>query len=79
MPTIFHKEGMIQKFEEEVLPSRYFGTVITSSNIASFSASTPAAGKPIDSDDGSYVPGSNHANGCIRSLVEKDEVDVSGT
>ena len=79
LPTIFHKEGMIQKFEEEVLPSRYFGTVITSANIASFSDSTPAAGKPIDSDDGSYVPGSNHANGCIRSLVEKDEVDVGGT
>ena len=78
LPTIFHKEGMIQKFEEEVLPSRYFGTVITASNISSYSDSTPAAGKPIDSDDGSYVPGSNHANGCIRSLVEKDEVDVGG-
>jgi len=77
MPTMFHKEGLIQKFEEEVLPSRYFGTVISSSNISSYSASTPAAGKPIDSDDGSYVPGSNHANGCIRSLVEK-EVEVSG-
>ena len=27
LPTIFHKEGLIQKFEEEVLPARYFGTV----------------------------------------------------
>ena len=72
LPTIFHKDGLVEKFEEEVLPSRYFGTVITSSNISSFSDSTPAAGKPIDSDDGSYVPGSNHANGCIRSMVEKD-------
>ena len=61
------------------LGNKYFGTVITSSNISSYSDSTPAAGKPIDSDDGSYVPGSNHANGCIRSLVEKDEVDVGGT
>lgn len=72
LPTIFHKDGLMEKFEEEVLPARYFGTVITSSNISSYSASTPAAGKPIDSDDGSYVPGSNHANGCIRSCVEKD-------
>lgn len=79
MPTMFHKEALIQKFEEEVLPSRYFGTVITASNIASYSDSTPAPGKPIDSDDGSYVPGVAHANGCIRSLVEKDEVDVGGT
>jgi hypothetical protein len=79
LPTIFHKEGMIQKFEEEVLPARYFGVRITASNIASYSDSTPAPGKPIDSDDGAYTPGSNHANGCIRSLVEKDEVDVGGT
>lgn len=72
LPTIFHKEGLVDKFEQEVLPERYFGEVITSANIASYSASTPAAGKPIDSDDGSYVPGSNHANGLIRSMVEKD-------
>ena len=62
----------MDKFEEEVLPARYFGTLITASNISSFSASTPAAGKPIDSDDNTYVPGSNHANGCIRAAVEKD-------
>ena len=72
LPTIFHKEGLVDKMEEEVLPARYFGVVITSSNVASFSDSTPAKGKPIDSDDSSYVPGSNHANGCIRSMVEKD-------
>lgn len=76
LPTIFHKEGLMDKFEEEILPSRYFGVVITSSNISTYSASTPATGKPIDSDDGSYVPGDSHANGCIRSLVEK-EVEVS--
>ena len=72
LPTIFHKEGLVDKFEEEVLPSRYFGVVITASNKSTYSDSTPAAGKPIDSDDDSYVPGSNHANGCIRSCVEKD-------
>lgn len=78
LPTIFHKEGLMDKFEEEVLPERYFGEVITSANIASYSASTPTAGKPIDSDDGSYVPGVGHANGLIRSMVEKD-VTVSAT
>ena len=72
LPTIFHKEGLVEKMDEDVLPARYFGVVITSANVASYSDSTPAAGKPIDSDDSSYVPGSNHANGCIRSLVEKD-------
>lgn len=78
LPTIFHKDGLVEKFEEEVLPARYFGVVITSANVASYSASTPAAGKPIDSDDDSYVPGVGHANGCIRAMVEKD-VTVSAT
>ena len=72
LPTIFHKEGLVDKMEEDVLPSRYFGVVITASNKSTYSDSTPAAGKPIDSDDNTYVPGSNHANGCIRSMVEKD-------
>lgn len=72
LPTIFHKEGLVDKMEEDVLPSRYFGVVITASNKSTYAASTPAAGKPIKSDDDSYVPGSNHANGCIRSMVEKD-------
>ena len=26
LPTIFHKDGLMDKFEEEVLPARYFGT-----------------------------------------------------
>ena len=26
LPAIFHKEGLVDKFEEEVLPARYFGT-----------------------------------------------------
>ena len=77
LPTIFHKEGLVDKMEEEVLPAKYFGVVITASNKSTYAASTPAAGKPIDSDDNTYVPGSNHANGCIRSMVEKD-VTVGG-
>ena len=78
LPTIFHQEGLMEKFEEEKLPARYFGTVITSSNISSYSAQSPAAGKPINSSTGAYTPGSNNANGCVRSLVEKDYT-VSGT
>jgi len=29
MPVIFHKEGLLNEFDQEVLPARYFGTVIT--------------------------------------------------
>ena len=78
LPTIFHKDGLVDKFEEDAIPAKYFGIVITATNKSSYSASTPAAGKPIDSDDDTYVPGSNHANGCIRACVEKD-VTVSST
>lgn len=75
-PTIFHKEGLVDKLDEYILPERYFGTVITTSNISSYSASTPTTGKPINSSTGAYTPGSNNANGCVRSLVEK-KVTVS--
>lgn len=30
IPTIFHKEGLIDKFAEHTLPARYFGTINTS-------------------------------------------------
>ena len=34
LPTIFHKEGLIQKFEQEVLPLKYFGSVNTTASTA---------------------------------------------
>ena len=70
-PTIFHSEGIVDKLGEFVLPEKYFGTVITADNISDFSASSPTTGKPIDSDDGAYTPGSNNANGKVLSYVEK--------
>ena len=78
LPTIFHKDGMMEKFDEYSLPSRYFGTIITATNKSTYSASTPTTGKPIDSDDDTYVPGSNNANGTLRTLYEVD-VTVGGT
>ena len=76
-PTIFHNQGLVDKLDEDVLPARYFGTIITTSNYSSYSAETPTTGKPIDSDTGAYTPGSNNANGCLRSAVEQD-VTVGG-
>ena len=77
LPTIFHKDGLMDKFNEYSLPSRYFGTKLTTTNISTYSDSTPAPGKPIDSDDSSYTPGSNNANGTVRTLYEVD-VTVGG-
>ena len=78
LPTIYNKDGLMEKFTEYSLPSRYFGTVITADNKSTYSDSTPAAGKPIDSDDDTYVPGVGNANGTIRTLYEVD-VTVSAT
>lgn len=77
LPTIFHKDGLMEKFTEYSLPSRYFGTILTASNISTYSAGTPTTGKPIDSDDGAYTPGVGNANGTVRTLSEV-EVTVGG-
>ena len=75
LPTIFHKDGIMEDFKE-ILPSKYFGTVITATNVSTYSDSTPAAGKPIDSDDHTYTPGSDNVNGTLRALEEM-EIKVS--
>ena len=31
LPTIFHKEGIVKKISQEMLPSRYFGNILTAS------------------------------------------------
>lgn len=78
LPSIFHNDELEKSFVGDDMVPKYWGTIITSTNKSTYSASTPAAGKPIDSDDNKYVPGTNHANGCLRAVVEKT-VTVSGT
>ena len=78
LPSIFHNENLENTFVGDVLPKRYFGVALTSANISTYSASTPTTNKPIDSDDGAYTPGTNNANGCVRSIYEAT-VTVSGT
>ena len=73
LPTIFHDNGLDKVVGDPyILPKEYFGTIITASNVSTYSDSTPAAGKPIDSDNGAYTPGSSNANGMICSLIETD-------
>lgn len=78
LPSIFHNKQLEDAFVGDDMVEEYWGTVITSSNVATYSASTPSAGKPIDSDDDTYVPGTKNANGCLRAVVEKT-VTVGGT
>ena len=57
LPTIFHKEGLVDKFEEDVMPSRYFGHVVGSADIGS--------GKVIGTD-GAY----DSTKGTLRAVRE---------
>ena len=57
LPTIFHKEGLVDKFEEDVMPARYFGHVVGASDIGS--------GKIIGTD-GAYDP----SKGTLRAVRE---------
>lgn len=72
LPTIFHNDKLVDKLDEDIMQSRYFGVLITSSNISTYSASTPTTNKPINSSTGAYTPGSNNANGTLRSMIETD-------
>lgn len=78
LPTIFHKDDVVAKINNDYLTPRFFGTIITSTNIANYSASTPTTGKPINSGTGAYTPGTGNANGTVRTL-EEVQVTVSGT
>ena len=58
LPTIFHKEGLVDKMEEDILPERYFGRDVASGDKGS--------GKVINGSS-EYDP----TKGTIRSRVEK--------
>ena len=42
LPTIFHKEGIVKKVSQDMLPSRYFGDVLTATKTVSGSDNTRA-------------------------------------
>ena len=65
LPTLFHKEGLVDKMDEDVIPEKYFGRAVA--------ASDKGSGKVIDAS-GVY----DNTKGTLRARVEKD-VTVSGT
>lgn len=77
-PTTFSNDGLIDFGKE--LPARYFGTAVDNTVWNSLYAATATTGKPIqgNANSGTYVPGTNNANGKLISRVEKTVV-VSGT
>lgn len=65
LPTIFHKDGLVDKLDEDVMPSRYFGRDVASGD--------KGEGKVIGAD-GAYDP----TKGTVRVRKEMD-VTISGT
>ena len=68
LPTIFHKDGLMDKFEEEVLPARYFGRAVAASDIGE--------GKmQFDMVKGSFLPPigkGEYADICFTRLERED-------
>ena len=60
LPTIFHKEGLVDKFEEEVLPARYFGTIQASAHT---SLAGERAAYELEIGTAHYFPGDVIATG----------------
>ena len=42
LPTIFHKEGVVKKLSQEMIPSRYFGDILTASKTVTATDDTRA-------------------------------------
>lgn len=40
LPTVFHKEGLLDEFEKVILPARYFGNVIEEDNTVTYANDT---------------------------------------
>lgn len=76
LPTIFHKEGLVEKFEEYVLPERYFGRVNSAGGTATSSNSTVRS--LIEKDYGSVhvFPGDLIPNGATYQPNETYTVDA---
>ena len=68
LPTIFNKSGLMDKFEQYVLPARYFGEVTTAENVAGVAGLTVA---------GNNVTISADYKGTIVTKVEGDFVDAN--
>ena len=57
LPTIFHKDGLIDKFDEDIMPARYFGRILTAA----------------DAEEGGCIASNVVvADKGVRSRVEKD-------
>lgn len=69
MPVIFHKDGLLNEFDQEVLPAKYFGTMVgdthTEFTIPAEGTQTYRTLVEVDLEDGIHLfPGEEIPEGC---------------
>lgn len=74
LPTIFHNEGLVDKFGQETLPSRYFGEVIAT---AGTSDGTKRTLVEMDAGDSHLFPGDLIPNGVTYKANEAYTPDAN--
>lgn len=74
MPVIFHKEGLLNEFDQEVLPARYFGTVLTTAGTSNGTQRTLVEG---DFGGKHIFPGDLIPNGAAYLANEAYDEDGS--
>lgn len=74
LPTMFHKDGLIEKFEEEILPNRYFGDLLDSKLAAAsvYDASSNPKGMFTKSGNVYTIVDTGSTAYKVKSLIETD-------
>lgn len=72
LPTIFHKDGLVDKFDEEVLPAKYFGTKNAAKVLA---ANNTTAGKYLAAVEKVFGTGSSAVH-CFPGEAIPTGVDI---
>lgn len=74
LPTMFHKDGLIEKFEEEILPNRYFGDLLDSklATDSVYDKSNNPTGMFTKSGDVYTIVNTGSTAYKVKSLIETD-------
>lgn len=74
LPTMFHKDGLIEKFEEEILPSRYFGDLLDSTVATAnvYDVTNNKTGMFTKNGNNYTIVNTGSTANLVKSLIETD-------
>lgn len=79
LPAIFHKDGIVEKFGDEVLNERYFGEAVADVTTSTYADSTPTTTKPVKNSSGTYTYEPVSGNTVILHCLEECDIPVYDT